>query len=94
VRFLEIAVEDDTSVKAAADRVRQEDGKLDALANNVGISGAFVEPADQNVDDIRQVYEINVSGRSKLRKLSCLCSKPRVRPISSMSAASSVRLVP
>lgn len=47
VRFPEIAVEDETSVKAAADRVRQEDGKLDALVNNSGVSGAFVEPADQ-----------------------------------------------
>ncbi|MBY5641901.1 SDR family oxidoreductase [Rhizobium leguminosarum] len=62
VRFLEIAVEDDASVKAAADRVRQEDGKLDALVNNAGIPGAFIDPADQTVDDIRQVYEINVFG--------------------------------
>ncbi|MGO6908162.1 SDR family NAD(P)-dependent oxidoreductase, partial [Rhizobium ruizarguesonis] len=62
VRFLEIAVEDDASVKAAADRVRQEDGKLDALVNNAGIPGAFIDPADQTLDDIRQVYEINVFG--------------------------------
>jgi NAD(P)-dependent dehydrogenase (short-subunit alcohol dehydrogenase family) len=62
VRFLEIAVEDDASVKSAADRVSHEDGKLDALVNNAGISGAFADPADQAIDDIRRVYETNVFG--------------------------------
>lgn len=62
VRFIEIAVEDDISVNAAAARVGQEDGKLDVLINNAGISGAFVDPAAQSLDDIRNVYEINVFG--------------------------------
>ncbi|WP_245280335.1 SDR family oxidoreductase [Pseudorhizobium pelagicum] len=62
VRFIEIAVEHDASVQAAAERVSREDGKLDALVNNAGIPGAFIDPVDQTVDDIRRVYEINVFG--------------------------------
>lgn len=62
VRFLEIAVEDDASVKAAVDRVGREDGKLDVLVNNAGIAGAFADPAMQTVGDIREVYETNVFG--------------------------------
>lgn len=62
VRFLEIIVEDETSVRVAADRVSQEDGKLDVLVNNAAIPGDFVDPAEQSIDDIRQVYEINVLG--------------------------------
>ncbi|MFN7025833.1 MAG: SDR family oxidoreductase [Pseudorhizobium sp.] len=62
VRLIEFSVENEASVQAAAERVGQEDGKLDALVNNAGIPGAFIDPADQTVDDIRQVYEINVFG--------------------------------
>jgi NAD(P)-dependent dehydrogenase (short-subunit alcohol dehydrogenase family) len=62
VRFLEIAVENDASVKAAAEHVRQADGKLDVLVNNAAIVGSGADPAEQTVDDIRQIYETNVFG--------------------------------
>ncbi len=39
VRVIAIDVTDDASVLAAAERVRQEDGKLDVLVNNAGIPG-------------------------------------------------------
>lgn len=68
VRFIEITVEDDTSVTAAAERVKADDGKLDVLINNAGIPGAFVAPIDQEVDDIRKVYEINVLGPIRVIK--------------------------
>lgn len=68
VRFIEIVVEDDASVNAAFERVRQEDGRLDVLVNNAGISGTFVDPTEQSVDDIRQVYEINVFGPIRVIK--------------------------
>lgn len=68
VRFIEISVEDDASVVAAAKRVEAEDGKLDALINNAGIPGAFVSPLDQTVDDIQKVYEINVFGPIRVIK--------------------------
>lgn len=68
VRFIEIAVENDASVNAAVERVRREDAKLDVLVNNAGIPGTFVSPTEQTVDDIRQVYEINVFGPIRVTK--------------------------
>jgi len=62
VRTVDIAVDDAARVKAAADRVATEDGRLDALIVNAGISGAYIDPMDQDLDDIRQVYEVNVFG--------------------------------
>lgn len=59
-RLLIIDVTDATSVKQAADHVRTEDGKLDALINNAGIPGQMVPPSQQSVDDIRTIYETNV----------------------------------
>lgn len=68
VRFINIAVEDDASVNAAVERVRQEDGKLDVLVNNAAIPGAFVDPTEQSLDDVRSVYEINVFGAIRVLK--------------------------
>ena len=68
VRFIELAVDMDSSVAAAADRVSHEDGKLDVLINNAGIPGNFVAPIDQDLDDIRKVYEINVFGPIRVIK--------------------------
>ncbi len=62
VRFVDIAVEDEARVRAAADHIREIDGKLDVLVNNAAIPGAFADPADQSVDDIAQVYAVNVLG--------------------------------
>lgn len=62
VRFIQIAVDDDASVRAAAERVAKEDGKLDVLINNAGILGSYAAPAEQSVDEVRAVYETNVFG--------------------------------
>ncbi len=63
VRPLAIDVTGDTSVQAAAARVRQEDGKLDVLINNAGILGGQpTAPSLQPVDEMRDVYETNVFG--------------------------------
>lgn len=62
VRVIEIDVSDDRSVAAAAGRVAKEDGRLDALVNNAGISGAWTSPSEQPMADIKAVYETNVFG--------------------------------
>jgi NAD(P)-dependent dehydrogenase (short-subunit alcohol dehydrogenase family) len=62
VRHVTLAVEDDASVQSAIERIQQEDGKLDVLINNAAMPGAFVDPVDQDIEDIRQVYDINVLG--------------------------------
>lgn len=63
VRMLPIDVTRDPSVRDAAARVQKEDGKLDVLINNAGISGEQrTVPSQQSVDDVRQVYETNVFG--------------------------------
>ncbi len=68
VRSIDIAVEDDARVQAAAERVKAEDGKLDILINNAGIPGTYAGPLDETVDEIRRVYEVNVFGPIRLSK--------------------------
>jgi len=60
VRLLAIDVTDEASVLAAAERVHEQDGKLDILINNAGIAGGQSAPTKQSVDEIRTVYETNV----------------------------------
>lgn len=63
VRAIVIDVTSDDSVRAAADHVGRQDGKLDVLINNAGISGGMEKtPSTQPADDVRQVYETNVFG--------------------------------
>jgi NAD(P)-dependent dehydrogenase (short-subunit alcohol dehydrogenase family) len=68
VRFVDIAVDDEARVLAAAERVTAEDGKLDVLINNAGIPGTYADPLTEGVDDIRRVYEVNVFGPTRVIK--------------------------
>lgn len=62
VRWIEIAVEDEALALAAAERVLQEDGRLDVLINNAAIPGTYADPIAETIDDIRRVYDVNVFG--------------------------------
>jgi NAD(P)-dependent dehydrogenase (short-subunit alcohol dehydrogenase family) len=59
VRCLALDVNDDASIAAAMEVVREEAGGLDLLVNNAGVPGVGAA-VDLGRDDLRQVYETNV----------------------------------
>ena len=70
---IELDVTDQSSIQAAAERIRREFGRLDVLMNNAGISRAepnqsFQEAVKTNLltdaplDKVRKVFETNVFG--------------------------------
>ena len=63
VRLLIIDVTDMATIQAAAQRVLQEEGTLDILINNAGVSGSYpVAPSAQSIQDIEAIYDTNVLG--------------------------------
>jgi NAD(P)-dependent dehydrogenase (short-subunit alcohol dehydrogenase family) len=73
-RALQLDVTDQASIAAAAERIRNEFGRLDVLVNNAGISdsgrsgrspaelAASNTPSLASLDDVRAVFETNVFG--------------------------------
>ena len=57
---LTLDVTDDAAVRAAAERLEQEIGSLDALVNNAGISiGMPFRASEESIDDVRAMFEVN-----------------------------------
>lgn len=61
-QLVQLDVTDDTSIKKAFDYIKEQEGRLDVLVNNAGISGQFAKPADITVEDMNKVYQTNVFG--------------------------------
>jgi NAD(P)-dependent dehydrogenase (short-subunit alcohol dehydrogenase family) len=62
-RLVILDVRNIKSITAAAERILEEDGKLDVLINNAGIPGAQpIAPSQQTISDIQNVYDTNVFG--------------------------------
>ncbi|MEG3616247.1 SDR family NAD(P)-dependent oxidoreductase [Isoptericola haloaureus] len=63
-RFVRLDVTDDDSVRAAAEHVRAEEGRLDVLVNNAGVRGAAKLGRIDEVtgDDMLHTFDTNVFG--------------------------------
>lgn len=61
-RFVQIDVTDEDSVKAAAEFVRADAGRLDVLVNNAGIVGARKPVGEVTGADMAATYDTNVVG--------------------------------
>jgi NAD(P)-dependent dehydrogenase (short-subunit alcohol dehydrogenase family) len=60
VRFVQIDVADDASVRCAAETVGREIDALDVLVNNAGIVlDLQTPPSELSMDDVKATYEVN-----------------------------------
>ena len=63
IKAIEIDVTNPSSILAAKNIVKSEQGKLDILINNAGISGEFPQSAtDTSISDIQNVFDTNFFG--------------------------------
>jgi NAD(P)-dependent dehydrogenase (short-subunit alcohol dehydrogenase family) len=102
-RAVQLDVTDQTSITAAAERIRRELGRLDVLVNNAGISHSgtpvvsFEEklkatrPSVVSVAEVRAVFETNVFGVILVTQGCCHCCAKRPRGASSTYPARSAR---
>src|ERR1700727_3488794 len=101
---LQLDVTDGDSIAAAAERIRQEFGRLDLLVNNAGISktterrlgspeyAASSQASNASLDEVRTVWETNVFGVLAVYQamLPLLRESPDARIINVSSAVGSL----
>jgi NAD(P)-dependent dehydrogenase (short-subunit alcohol dehydrogenase family) len=77
---VQLDVTSDDSVGRAAGVVEQEQGHLDVLVNNAGITGPVLDVHDYEGDDIAALLQTNVAGYVRLIHASSRSSSaPRIR---------------
>ncbi|MGQ3477330.1 SDR family oxidoreductase [Paenibacillus sp. TY11] len=105
-RGLQLDVTNPASIAAAADRIRNELGRLDVLVNNAGIShagkpGTPLEeiansgrPSGASLDEVRAVFETNVFGVIAVTQamLPLLREAPAARIVNVSSSAGSLTI--
>lgn len=63
IKAIEIDVTNPATILAAKNIVEKEQGKLDILINNAGISNGFPEPASStSIEDLQEVFDTNFFG--------------------------------
>jgi NAD(P)-dependent dehydrogenase (short-subunit alcohol dehydrogenase family) len=106
-RALQLDVTDQASIAAAAERVRNELGRLDVLVNNAAISNTRLRPGESieeyakstrpsvvSLDELRAVFETNVFGVVAVTQamLPLLHEAPAARIVNVSSGAGSLTL--
>lgn len=91
VEVVELDVTSDESVTAAVKAVTGRVDRLDVLVNNAGVGGPLLDPADMDVDMLRELYEVNVFGQVRVTRaflpLLRKSEQPRIVMVSSALAS-------
>ena len=62
VRFVKLDLADSETIAAAAEKVKQEAGKLDVLVNNAGVALEQEPPSKANVALVKETFQTNYFG--------------------------------